>query len=291
MYQYLSSLFMAALILLHSLCSLYCQSSPHNQRPDPNTDRLSASCIPSHNSYIRFETVSEPEDMMKANVLAIRYIYGIGLTQDCVKGLEILFDAASRGSASAQSNLGVCFANGWGVTQDYAKAAIFFAKAAQYQHRIALYNLYILLTKGWCDQEKIHDALEWLLAAAEAGDAETQCNLGICFAKGWWINKDFSQARKWLSQSAQQEYADAQYTLGFCYFKGRVCKQNFLKAFKWINRAALKGHIHAQQFLDVLAATARGVTPYASSSCIKNKVGMLPRKKKYISKKRKYTVK
>ena len=91
---------------------------------------------------------------------------------------------AEQGSASAQFNLGVMYANGLGVKQDD------------------------------------FEAVKWYRQAAEQGDANAQSNLGAAYSAGRGVKQDDFEAVKWYRQAAEQGYANAQSNLGSAYSAG-----------------------------------------------------------------------
>ena len=97
--------------------------------------------------------------------------------------------AAAQGYATAQDNLGLCYAKGEGVKQDYA------------------------------------EAVKWFRLSAEQGNATAQNNLGNCYHNGNGVTQDYAEAVKWYRLSAEQGYARAQCNLGLCYYKGDGVKQ------------------------------------------------------------------
>ena len=75
---------------------------------------------------------------------------------------------ADQGSAGAQFNLGLMYADGQGVPQDY------------------------------------QEAVKWFRKAAEQGDADAQHNLGALYVKGQGVPQDYILAHMWINLSAAQ---------------------------------------------------------------------------------------
>ena len=93
-------------------------------------------------------------------------------------------DAAEKGDAAAQYNLGLMYDQGEGVQQDYDSARAWFEKAA------------------------------------EQGLAAAQYNLGVMYLQGEGVQQDYDSARAWFEKAAEQGLADAQYQLGVMYPQG-----------------------------------------------------------------------
>ena len=94
--------------------------------------------------------------------------------------LDTVRQAAERGDATAQFNLGVMYANGEGVPQDDA------------------------------------EAVQWYRLAAEQGHAEAQGTLGAMYATGRGVPQDDVEAVQWFRLAAEQGHASSQGALGPC---------------------------------------------------------------------------
>ena len=109
---------------------------------------------------------------------------------------------AEQGDATAQSNLGVMYANGQGVPQDYPQALI------------------------------------WTRKAADQGDAAAQNNLGVMYRDGQGVALDYAQAAIWFRKAADHGDAVAQNNLGGIYYEGQGVLRDFVRAHMWFNLAA-----------------------------------------------------
>ena len=92
---------------------------------------------------------------------------------DYATALRLFQQSADKGSAVAQFNIGIMYANGQGVTQNYA------------------------------------EAVKWYGLAANQGFADAQYNLGLLYANGQGVRQNFVLAYKWFSLSAAQGSAEA----------------------------------------------------------------------------------
>ena len=125
--------------------------------------------------------------------------------------------AAQRGHADAQNNLGRCYELGIGIDKD----------------------------------EK--QAVYWYHEAAKQGHAAAQNSLGEMYYLGKGVpDKDVKQAATWYYRAADQGYADAQYNIGVCYENGDGVKKNRNQAIFWYRKAAAQGHKEAQNALKAL---------------------------------------
>ena len=116
-------------------------------------------------------------------------------------------EAASKGHADAQFELGLIYEQGRGLAQDYGEAARCYKQAA------------------------------------EQGIDEAQFRLGWLFEKGLGVTEDFVQALAWYQLSAAQGRASAQCAVGRMYENGRGTKQDFTEAMAaWLSAS---GYIHS----------------------------------------------
>lgn len=84
---------------------------------------------------------------------------------DYGRASRIFIPLAERGSAPAQSYLGLLFETGRGVPQNYTEAAM------------------------------------WYRRAAEQGDSRAQYSLGLLYDRGFGVPRDIVEASKWLNLS------------------------------------------------------------------------------------------
>jgi identified by metaGeneAnnotator len=123
-------------------------------------------------------------------------------TLDFKEALQI----AEQGSAKAQNDLGVMYANGQGVRQDPVQA------------------------------------VQWFRKAAEQGKAEAQNNLGEMYYKGEGVRQDYKQAVQWFRNAAEQGVDEAQFYLGIMYYKGHGVRQDLALAQEWLGKACQNGY-------------------------------------------------
>ena len=124
---------------------------------------------------------------------------------------ESLFREAEQGSAAAQYNLGLKYANGDGVFEDDAEAVC------------------------------------WYRLAAEQGLATAQSNLGLMYANGDGVPEDGVEAVRWYRLAAEQGLAVAQFNLGLMYGLGEVIPEEFVLAYMWWTLSAAQGNENAQE--------------------------------------------
>lgn len=80
--------------------------------------------------------------------------------------------AADQGDASAQTNVGIMYANGSSVAQDYAEAARWYLLAADQNYALAQNNLGGLYSSGLGVEKNLVESYKWLSLAAAGGAAD-----------------------------------------------------------------------------------------------------------------------
>lgn len=155
--------------------------------------------------------------------------YGIEVTPDSARGIELLTQAAQSETPSvkAQSMLGRIFAQG--TRPDYPQA------------------------------------LYWLELAAAAEDSEAQWHLGELQQHGHGVPKNLHKALGWYLRAAQQDHADALNAIGQLYLKGDGVKKNLKLARQHFEKAQEKGSTEAAANLAALPSAERIAMPARSA--------------------------
>jgi holliday junction DNA helicase RuvB len=146
-----------------------------------------------------------------------KWQYDLGLISirenDYSYAVKCFTNAAEKGHAQAQSNLGICYLNGQGAAKDEAEGIKWLVKAAEQDNAHAEYSLGGVYFLGQGVSKNIPEALKWWHRAAAHGHANAQYNLGICYetaTKGDCITQDYVEAYKWMKLAAAQGYEGAQ---------------------------------------------------------------------------------
>lgn len=124
------------------------------------------------------------------------------MAQDSSEVVKLLREAADKGNADAQYQLGSIYASGRGVPRDDAEAA------------------------------------KWYRLAAEQGKAFAQTCLAGMYAGGHGVPQDYTESLKWRRRAAEQGDVSAQHALGSFYSGGcQGVPQDYVQALKWYNLA------------------------------------------------------
>ena len=139
--------------------------------------------------------------------------------------------AARRGDATGQLNLGTSYLHGWGTQINPHKAAHWLRLAATQGNGTAA-NLAGTLA---FQRKAYQTALTWFRQAARTGDATGQLNLAECYLHGWGTKANSQKAVHWLRLSATQGNYDAEVALGKFYGDSK-------QGIAWMYKAALTGN-------------------------------------------------
>ena len=164
-----------------------------------------------------------------------------------------LMDAATKGDAAAQYEVGLRYANGEGVTQDMAEAAKWFERAAKQGLTVAEYRLAAQYEKGNGVAQSDANARTWYEKAAKGGNVKAMHNLAVIHAEGRGTAQDFKTAANWFTQAANYGLGDSQYNLAILNERGLGVPKNPVEAYKWLDIAAKGGDKGAAAKRDAIA--------------------------------------
>ena len=131
------------------------------------------------------------------------------LRKDYAEAMRWAREAADRGNAQAQSDIGFLYTNGFGVAQDYGEAMRWYRKAADQGNAPAQLNIGLLYRYGWGVAQDYGEAMRWYRKAANQGNAMAQHNIGNLYEHGWGVAQDSAEALVWMQKAAAAGNADA----------------------------------------------------------------------------------
>src|SRR5262245_3691950 len=140
--------------------------------------------------------------------------------------IQRLRDAAGRGDADAQNDLGLllrfgaAFYNRSGVDQDTDAAVRWFRLAAAQGLDRAQSNLALCLLTGEGVEKNAAEAFAWQSRAAAQGRPQPQYSLGLMYMNGEGVSQDPSIGIEWIRKAAGQELPAALGRLGDVYASG-----------------------------------------------------------------------
>ncbi len=199
----------------------------------------------------------EPEAQ---NALANAYVGDPG-TQNLGEALRLYQQAADKGLAAAQFNLGMMYELGRGAGADAAAAFKHYLRAAEQGFAPAQFNVGNMYANGTGVKQDYFEASLWFRQAADRGIPEAQYNLALAHEMGRGIPKDESAAQRWYRAAAAKQYARAHYNLALMLEEGRGSRPDPLAAIEHYRAAAARNFAPAQNNLGILLAEGRGAGP------------------------------
>ena len=222
-----------------------------------------------------------PEDSDTVSLAkGFAYYTGLGRPQNMKVAFLHFSNAADKGSASAQYQVGIMLSRGEGARRDMEKALFWLRKAASQGHvdaQIALGTLYAE-GEGGTPQDKA-EAVNWLRALAGQGNTDAQAVLkelekdmatdtlpeeellawAYASLEGRGVPLDKAEAARWFRKAAMKHNIDAQCQLAMLYDEGDGVPQDKAQAVKWYRKAAEQGLAKAQNSLGVMYENGDGV--------------------------------
>ncbi|MFH1157697.1 MAG: hypothetical protein V1721_02250 [Pseudomonadota bacterium] len=151
----------------------------------------------------------EDPEVARANM----FLTGVGAGQDFAQAKKLYRQAAEKGGAVAQFNLGALYTLALDTPPDFAAAATWYGKAAEQGLVVAQNNLAELYEHGQGVKQDDANAVTWYLKAAESGYPQTLYSLAKLAVAGRGMPKDAAKAAAWLKLAADGGHADAQVEL------------------------------------------------------------------------------
>ena len=171
---------------------------------------------------------------------------------DFAEAVKYYRQAAEKGNANAQLQLGYCYDKGKGVQQNYEEAFKWFKKSAEQGDKIAQSNLAYCYSGGLGVTKDYTEAVKWARKSANQGYAVAECRLGNYYYHGQGVAKDYAEAVKWYRKAAEKGEEYSMYGLGRCYHYGNGVSKDLTLAKQWYQKAADKGHSAAKKKLEEL---------------------------------------
>ena len=132
-----------------------------------------------------------------------------------------LLARATAGQATAQIQIGECYAAGKGVDADLKQAEAWYRRAADAGNLDGILHLAALYRDGGkgLPRDMAH-AAEWYRKAAEMGDVSAQGFIGLLYSIGQGVLQNYAEAYYWLDLAAalpgpkQAQYAQSRQMVG-----------------------------------------------------------------------------
>ncbi|MGA9527640.1 MAG: AMIN domain-containing protein [Terriglobales bacterium] len=156
------------------------------------------------------EDKSGAGDPEAQTMLALAYHAGVLLKKDDAQAIQLLHNAADRGSMAAEESLGIFAETGVGTDQPApADALNWYRKAAEHGSLDAATSIALMYANGKGVKRDIGQAVTWFRRAADGGDASAQYNLALMYERGEGVPQDYRAAARWLRFAADQNLVPA----------------------------------------------------------------------------------
>jgi len=167
--------------------------------------------------------------------------------------LRVCPSLAKQGNATAQTVLGLLYAEAKGVPQDFKMAARWYRMAAEQGEVDAQVFLAQLYADGLGVAQNFSEAAKWFGLAAATGDPFAQYGLGLMSYKGEGVPQDDKKALQLFRLAVEGGDIGASYMLATMYSNGRGGRQDNVLAYMWFDVSILDGPSDAKEKRDRLA--------------------------------------
>lgn len=178
-------------------------------------------------------------DARAQEVVGNYLISGRGIAQDQDQGIQWLAraDGTSVDEPIFEAKLGKLFEHSADFPRDYVKAMALFKDAAARGNAEAQYQVGNLTEVGEGVAKSQAEALQWFRKAADLGNPKAQFELGVYFAKGWVVQQNYADAREWFSRAAEQGHPEAMAWMGSIFNEALGTPKDLAEAYFWFRLA------------------------------------------------------
>ena len=191
--------------------------------------------------------------------LGLCYMVGEGVAEDLKEAGRLFRLAGDQGLMEAQRELGRCFKYGEGVDLDGAEAVRWFRRAADQGDRWAQYWTGECYNTGEGVEEDKAEAIHWFRLAANNGHTQAQYRLGRFYDYGTGVPMNKEESVRWYRKAADQGMPEAENSLGVAYAFGQGLPVDKAEGARWYRKAAEKGNAFAQYNLAMCYDHGNGV--------------------------------
>ena len=163
--------------------------------------------------------------------------------QDFKNAVPLFKQAAEKGSAEAQYNLGFSYQQGIEVTQSDSIANLWFLKAAAQGYKDAQFKTAYNYATGRGVPKNDQQAFYWSAKCAEQGDVECMFNVVNCYMEGRGTAKNLDSMIAWATRIALLETPEdlnisgqitsARANLAAMYHDGQSVAKDLTKSYMW----------------------------------------------------------
>lgn len=196
-----------------------------------------------------------PFEQNQIGIASLLQTSGVDSSQEALHWFE---EAAKRGYAPAQVNLGLMYFQGWETEKNYALAMHYFHLAADQGEPAGYFNLGLHFLRGVGVRQDYAEAMRLFLKSAAKNNPPAQAAIGMMYDQGMGVDRNAETAAEWYRKAAEGGHPEAQKNLGDMYFHGVGVPKDEISAFRWFHEAAMRGDIQAQVNLGYMCAKGWG---------------------------------
>jgi len=159
------------------------------------------------------------------------------------KAVPLLKQAAEKGSAEAQYNLGYCYQSGIVVEKDNVKAVEWYLKSADQGFNDGLYQMMMVYGNGDGVERNAEKAFSYALQCAENSDETCMWNVIQCYYQGMGVKKDVDKMFVWATRLGKLENPEnlaksgyitsTRLQLAYMYRDGKDIPQDYFNSYLW----------------------------------------------------------
>lgn len=142
-------------------------------------------------------------DTVAMNYLGFLYYYGIGVTRNRKKTVELYRRAVEQEDCEAMINLGFCYRYGNGVERDRKEAIDLYHQAAKLGSSRAILNLAACYEESEGRKQHWDKLIDLYQQAFQQGDCAAMFSLGLCYEEGYLVEQDLNKAIDLYQRSAE----------------------------------------------------------------------------------------
>lgn len=165
---------------LKTLAGLKMEEPINNEERDPTNRALLQKGLDlqergdATQANIYFRQAAERGSAWGQNNLGINYMQGSGVQKNSTEGARLMAMAAAQGLREAQAALGSCYLEGTGVQKNLAECARWYRMAAEQGDAVAQRQLCIMYAGGIGVPKSNTEAVRWAREAASRGDSQAK---------------------------------------------------------------------------------------------------------------------
>ena len=227
----------------------------------PDTIKIPPDVLPAD----RFRQAAERGDAEAEHQIGRSYYWGVGVKKNLKTACAWWEKSSAQGNAIAEYDLANCFLGENGPHKDLQQGVFWLKKSAGQGYADAQDELASVYATGHGVKKDNVQALKLFRLAATQGQPHAETALGFAYNSGDLdLPKNPAKAFSWFRKAANDNSVVGEELVGDAYFSGANVKKDDKEAAKWWQKAAKQGDDYAQSMLRLLSAKQGDVTAQLS---------------------------